>query len=144
MDTQRVDGPGSAAPNDLSARRRVGVDGSPVSVRVRRSRSWTILAVDGDMDLQALPIVADRVGADATRVVFELHGVTFMDARGLGTIVDIQRRALEAGGCVRLVSPSRSVRRVLTLTGCDSIFPTFDSLPPAVSTPIETDREPAS
>jgi anti-anti-sigma factor len=96
------------------------------------------------MDIQALPLVADVVGSDATRVVFELNGVTFMDARGLGMMVEIQRRALEAGGCVRLAAPSKSVRRVLTLTGCDPIFETFESLRRAVSPPSDTTARSAS
>jgi anti-anti-sigma factor len=75
--------------------------------------------------------------------VLDLHGVTFMDAKGLATLVDIQRRARGAGGCVRLVAPSPSVRRVLKLTGCDHVFQTFDSLLPAMSAPLETDPEPA-
>jgi anti-sigma B factor antagonist len=143
MDAQQTNGRGSAAPTDPPTRRAAG-DGSPVSVRVHRTSCWTILEVDGEVDIQALPLVAERVGGDATRVVLDLHGVTFMDAKGLATLVDIQRRARGAGGCVRLVAPSHSVRRVLKLTGCDHVFATFDSLPPAMSAPWETDPEPAS
>ena len=142
MDTQRTNGRGSAVATDPATCGATG-DGASVSVRVHRASSWTILEVEGEMDLQAQPLVAERVG-DSTRVVLDLHGVTFMDAKGLATLVDLQRRTRRIGGCVRLVAPSPRVWRVLRLTGCDHIFQTFDSLPPAMSFPLETDPEPAA
>ena len=48
------------------------------------------------MDVQVIPLLADLVGSDTPRVVLDLHEVTFMDAQGLGSIVDTHRRA--AGG----------------------------------------------
>ena len=65
------------------------------------------------MDVQVIPLLADLVGSDTARVVLDLHEVTFMDAQGLGSIVDTHRRLLAAGGCVRLVAPSSSVRKIL-------------------------------
>ena len=142
MDTHRAHGRGSTPVIDVLA--CADDPGSSLSVRARRSGRWTILEVEGEVDIQALPLVADLVGRDATRVVLELRRVTFMDASGVGMMVDIHRRALEAGGCVRLAAPSTSVRRVLALTGCDAILPTFDSLPRAMSTPIHAAPAPAS
>lgn len=94
------------------------------------------------MDLQIRPMLADLVGSTPARIVFELHGVTFMDAGGLGFIDDTRRTALAAGGCVRLVAPSSSVRRLLTLTGCDHVFQTFASTDQAVSAPLDTGNDP--
>lgn len=137
MSADRVNGRGSATVIDLQGRRGDDV-GSSVSVRAHHSGCWTVLEVEGEMDIQALPLVADLVHGDVPRVVFELRRVTFMDASGLGMMVDIQRTAQAGGGCVRLAAPSCSVRRVLALTGCDRVFPTFDSLLRALSTPIWT------
>jgi hypothetical protein len=58
-----------------------------VSVSRSRSGRWTIFEVEGEMDLQVVPLVADLSGLDGARVVFELHGVTFMDAGGLGAMM---------------------------------------------------------
>ena len=105
-----------------------------VSVRVDRSGHWTVVEVEGEMDVQFPPLVADLVDGAASRVVFDLRGVTFMDAGGLGTLMETQRSALAGGGCVRLVAPSSSARRLLELTDCDRHFQTFDSLDQALST----------
>jgi len=106
-----------------------------VSVRVYRSGLWTVVEVVNEMDVQVIPLIADLVSRDAPWVVFDLSQVTFMDAAGLGMLVDTQRRALAAGGCLRLVSPSHSVLTLLEMTGFSGVFPTFDSCERAVSTP---------
>jgi anti-sigma B factor antagonist len=69
-------------------------------------------------------------------VVFELRQVTFMDGRGLDFLLSSQRDALRAGGCVRLVAPSRKVRRLLMLTGSNREFTTFASVDEAISVPV--------
>jgi anti-sigma B factor antagonist len=115
-----------------------------VSVRQHRSGPWTIFVVAGDMDLQVLPLVPGLPDNEARRVVFDLDRVTFMDAAGLGVIVRNQQNARQAGGCVRLVAPSTSVRRILWLTGTDQAFHSFRSVHAAVSTPVLSTLAPAS
>lgn len=136
MSVHHVNGP-SPVISFPQQRRGDGALAPCVSVRVRRSGAWTILEVEGEMDIQALPLVADLSHGRVVGVVLELHGVTFMDASGLGMMVDVQRRTRDAGGCLRLAAPSSSVRRVLVLTGCDRAFRIFDSLLRAVSTPVD-------
>lgn len=80
--------------------------------------------------------VGDGVKADARHVVFELRQVTFMDGRGLDLMLRCQRGALRAGGCVRLVAPSRQVRRFLMLTGSNREFTTFASVDEAMAVPV--------
>jgi anti-sigma B factor antagonist len=109
-----------------------------VSVLAYRSGPWTVLVVDGEMDLQVIPLLPDLPHSEAGRVVFDLHGVTFMDARGLGVIVGSQQKARQAGGCLRLVAPSTQVCRILILTGTDQAFRSFPTLHAAVSTPVLT------
>ena len=80
-------------------------------------------------------MLPELLGSNDAHVVFDLHGVTFMDACGLGVLVDTQRRAALGGGRVCLVAPSVPARKLLTLAGSDHVFPTFDSLEAAVSAP---------
>jgi stage II sporulation protein AA (anti-sigma F factor antagonist) len=149
MRAERRNGCGSAAVTDLGTRdtgatRDIAEPGFSVSVRGHPGGRWTVLEVEGEMDLRAFPLIPDLVGTANPRVVLELHGVSFMDARGLGAIVECQRRALVAGGYTRLVAPSPSVRRVLALTGCDRIFLTFDTIDQAVSAPSDADPRPTA
>ena len=115
-----------------------------VSVHLQRSAGWTVLVVEGEMDLQVLPLLPDLQGSDAAHVVFTLSGVTFMVATSLGALVGMQRKAHLAGGCVRLVAPSSPVLRLLMLTGTGRVFDTFDTLDQALSPPVLTGPEPAS
>jgi anti-sigma B factor antagonist len=143
MNAHRATDPRSPSVVDLTAR-RAGIVAPYVSVRLRRSGRWTIVEVEGEMNLQVPALVPDLLGINAMHVVFELRRVTFLDACGIGMMVESQRRAREAGGCVRLVAPSRRVRKLLMLTGTDRVFLVFDSLGEAVSTPVDAGPQPAS
>jgi anti-anti-sigma factor len=122
--------------------RRAGAQFS-VSVRGDPAGRWTVLEIEGEMDLQAFPLVPDLVDKNAPRMVFDLSGVSLMDAGGLRALVEAQRRARNAGGYVRLVAPSRSAGRVLRLSACDRYFLTFDTVRDAVAAPIGADPQPA-
>ena len=120
---------------DLYARRE-GQPAPNVSVRLTRSGEWAILEIRGEMDLQVVPMISDLLGDDPVRVVFELNGVTFMDAGGLGALVTSQAKSVLAGGCMRLAAPSSQARRLLMLTGADGLFHTFNSLDHALTTAV--------
>ncbi|WP_244928452.1 STAS domain-containing protein [Nocardioides sp. W7] len=131
---------------DRIGRRRLSaappLAGEPsVSVRAHRSGAWTIVQVEGEMDVQAGPLVGDLLGRETGRVAFDLHGVTFLDAYGLGIMVDRQRRAGETDRRVRLVAPSVAVRRILDLTRTHHLFLTADTVDLAISQPLGADPE---
>lgn len=113
-----------------------------VSLRVRPFGDWLIVLIDGEMDLQVLPLMADLRGQGAAQVVFDLSGVTFIDATGLGALVGAAERTARAGGCMRVVIPPR-VRALLVLTRCAGMFEVFGSLSEAVSTPVAALPDPA-
>lgn len=140
MSTRRDD-VGPASMTSLRAR-RAGAQFS-VSVRGDPAGRWTVLEVEGEMDLQSFPLVPDLVDKNAPRMVLDLSRVSFMGAGGLGALVEAQRRAREAGGYVRLVAPSRCVARVLRLSACERYFLTFDTVRDAVAAPIGADPGPA-
>ncbi|MET0525271.1 MAG: STAS domain-containing protein [Nocardioides sp.] len=120
--------------SDASSRRRKAVTPA-VAVRLYRSGHWVVIEVEGEMDIQVVPLVPPNFGGAESFVVFELRGVTFMDAGGLGVIAATSRQANEGGGCVRLVAPSRPAQRLLSLARSDQTFGVFDGLDEAVSTP---------
>lgn len=110
-----------------------------LSVRTRPSGAWSIVVVQGEMDVLAEPLVREVLADEATCVVFDLHAVTFLDASGLRVLLGVRRRAVEVGGRVRLVAPSGPVRRLLALTGTDRLFLTLDTVEAAVTTPFGED-----
>jgi anti-sigma B factor antagonist len=123
------------SPPDGSSRRRKAATPA-VAVRLYRSGHWVVVEVEGEMDIQVIPLVPVKFGDEESFVVFELHGVTFMDAAGFGVIAATYRKANEDGGCIRLAAPSRQARRLLELANSDRTFTTFDALADAVSTPF--------
>ena len=97
---------------------------------------WKIITVKGEMDVHVLPLLPDLRGGLAEQVVLDLRGVTFMDVRGFEAIVDRLRWVTQSGGIMRLVAPSRPVRRLLKVTATSDLFPTFDTLDRALHTPV--------
>lgn len=101
-----------------------------------------LVSVGGEVDLDT----ASQLGEHAleairdvsSHLVLDLSGVTFMDSTGLKVLLSIQRRVDLAAGSLAVVGTTRSVRRILTLTGLDQTFALYDTLdevpdPPAVS-----------
>ncbi|HEY7659847.1 MAG TPA: STAS domain-containing protein [Actinomycetota bacterium] len=92
----------------------------------RTQGPWTIVALEGELDLHTSPEVRDHVlglirdGAD--RVALEMSKVTFMDSSTLGALITCMKRAKERGGTVVLVGVEGSPLKVLNLTGLDRVF----------------------
>jgi anti-sigma B factor antagonist len=91
-----------------------------------------VVTVGGEVDLDTAPQLGDRA-LDAVRdvsphVVLDLTGVSFMDSTGLKVLLSVQRRAHLAGGSFGVVGPSRSVRKLLSLTGLEQTFPIYDTV----------------
>ncbi len=63
-------------------------------------------------------------------VLADLSPVTFLDSSGLGVLVQAHRTAIERGNRLVVVA-SPPVRKLLRLTGLDSVLETYDELPAA-------------
>lgn len=123
---------------DLDARRACPTV-SVVSISDRKVRKWTVVTVEGEMDIQAVTLLSELEDRVCSHMVFCLRGVTFMDAAALGALTKLRRRALSTGGCFRLVAPSGPVLRLLLLTGTGRAFATYARLSDAVLTPVSAD-----
>ena len=85
-----------------------------------------VVAATGELDLET----ASQLGHQALHalqevsphLVLDLHEVSFMDSTGLKVLLAAHRRAELAGGSVVLLAPTRSVSRILELTGLDQTF----------------------
>jgi anti-sigma B factor antagonist len=60
-------------------------------------------------------------------VVVDLSGVTFLDSSGLGVLVQAHRTAVERSNQLVVVA-SPPVRKLLRLTGLDTVLDTYDEL----------------
>ncbi|MCS7477415.1 STAS domain-containing protein [Umezawaea endophytica] len=101
-------------------------------VHHQEARGAVVVAVVGDVDMNTVPELEDRlvaVGRPEVPLVLDLTGVTFLDSTGLSALVRCHQRGLGGGG-FRLVVASRAVARPLSLTALDGlldIYPTVDA-----------------
>jgi anti-sigma B factor antagonist len=80
----------------------------------------TLLACIGELDLATVPAFEDalcRAEADGRAIILDLSGLDFIDSRGLGTILALDRRVRESGGRLTIVRGPAAVDRVFEITG---------------------------
>ena len=82
---------------------------------------WTVVEVDGDVDIHTAGMVRDAV----YRLLDEGHGhfvldlgfVTFLDSMGLGAIIAAAKRVMGRGGSLRISAAPPRIFRVFEVTG---------------------------
>ncbi|MET8638905.1 STAS domain-containing protein [Streptomyces sp. NPDC004680] len=101
--------------------------------------AWAVLILTGEVDLALAPAlreIVDALIADRrARMVLDLQRVSFMDSSALGVLVYAMRRADALGGALRLAGPCEKVRRMLELTGLDTVVGVFAGVPAACDRP---------
>lgn len=98
---------------------------------------WVVLSLSGELDMSRTDeldaISASTFGAEKVNAIFDLSAVTFVDSSALRWLLNVQERADQTGGRLRLVAPdSGSLLRLLALTGLADRFAVF---------PTRTDAE---
>lgn len=103
-----------------------------VEVRVEARGDATVVRVVGVLDALALPDVSREL-TDAQRgahpVIIDLAGVTFMDSRGLGSLLAANERSREGAPPVSIYRPSEAVQRLLDVSGVRGVLPEVEELP---------------
>jgi anti-anti-sigma factor len=102
------------------------------SFETSTSGSWTVVTVNGELDLSASEALKAALeagfGDPAPRIAVDLTEVSFMDSSSLGVFIAFMKRARERDGDVRLVGVNGSPAKVIALTGLDSAFQMHDSV----------------
>lgn len=85
------------------------------------------------MDLYTAPRLQTELAAlardGASRVVVDLSGVEFCDSTGMNVLLSAMKRLREQGGTLELAAPRAAVRRILQVTGLDTVFSVHDAVP---------------
>lgn len=66
--------------------------------------------------------VTDAVAAGRNHVVVDLSATEFIDSSGLGALIAGLKTCRQAGGDLRIASPTEQVRTVLQLTNLDRVL----------------------
>ncbi|MCQ8191119.1 STAS domain-containing protein [Streptomyces rugosispiralis] len=93
-----------------------------------------VVLVNGEVDYETSPVMSavlrNALRESAEGVDVDLSAVRFWDCSALNALLRLRREALAHGKTVIVRSPSRTVRRVLGLTGTARLF-----RPPAIPSP---------
>jgi anti-anti-sigma factor len=98
----------------------------PFDVKTTVANGLAVVTVHGDLDCATAPrLGAALEGLDPVgrTVRVDLSATDFMDCAGVRVLVVSLRRFRDVGGELVLDSPSRSVRRVLEVTGLLDVIP---------------------
>jgi anti-sigma B factor antagonist len=75
----------------------------------------------------------NRLLTDASKVVFDLHAVKFVDSSGLGAFLTSFRRVSEKGGDMKFCNLTSSVRILFEIVRMHRIFEIYNNMEEALS-----------
>jgi anti-sigma B factor antagonist len=89
------------------------------------------MSVAGEIDLYTAPRLHGELVAALSvdypvRLVVDMSGVEFCDSTGMNVLLAAHRRAQEHGGELQLAAPRPGVRKILQVTGLESVFTVTD------------------
>jgi anti-sigma B factor antagonist len=90
------------------------------------------MSLGGEIDLYTAPrlhgeLVTVLAGGEPVQVVVDMSGVDFCDSTGMNVLLAAHRRAREQGGDLELAAPRPAVRKILQVTGLESVFTVLDN-----------------
>lgn len=92
-----------------------------------------VVTASGELDLYTAPrlqtALASLLRERVDRVVVDLSGIEFCDSTGMNVLLSAMKRLKEQGGTLELAAPRPAVRRILQVTGLDTVFSVHDAVP---------------
>ncbi|MBT2264366.1 STAS domain-containing protein [Rhodococcus erythropolis] len=90
-----------------------------------------VIAPQGRLNMVAAPGLRaqlhELVANGSIRIVIDLSGTDFIDSSGLGALVSALKAARQAGGDLRIATPSRQIETVLELTNLNRVLRVYPS-----------------
>jgi anti-sigma B factor antagonist len=101
-----------------------------LKVTSRSHGDRTVLSVTGEIDLYTAPTLQSELmtalSPGQVWVIVDMSGVDFCDSTGINVLLAAHRHARERGGGLQLASPGTATRKVLQVTGLESVFTVLD------------------
>jgi anti-sigma B factor antagonist len=90
------------------------------------------MSVQGEIDLYTVPrlqreLASALASGDAIRLVVDLSAVDFCDSTGVNVLLAAHRQAREKGGDLQLAAPRPAIRKILQVTGLETVFTVTDN-----------------
>jgi anti-sigma B factor antagonist len=97
-----------------------------LKVTTRAQGDHTILSVSGEIDLYTAPTLQSELmsalSPGQVRLIVDMSGVDFCDSTGINILLAAHRHARERGGELQLARLGSATRKVLQVTGLESVF----------------------
>jgi anti-sigma B factor antagonist len=99
-----------------------------LNVSSRSQGDHAIVTATGEIDLYTAPRLHSELAAviasaaPASRVTVDMAGVDFCDSTGMNVLLSSLRQARERGVEFELAAPRPAVKKILQVTGLDSVF----------------------
>ena len=91
----------------------------------------TIISFVGEFDAYNLPTFSGKIDnlieTGNVKLVFNLRLMTFINSSALGYLVQTKRRVEETGGDMVIITPSKFVRKALTVLGLHEYFKIYET-----------------
>ncbi len=101
-----------------------------LKVTTRSQGDHTVISVAGEIDLYTAPKLQSELttalGASPARLIVDMSRVDFCDSTGINVLLAAHRQARERGGELQLAGPGSATRKVLQVTGLESVFTVVD------------------
>ena len=98
-----------------------------LTVRTEHDGDALVVSAFGDLDLlNAKTLEAElrwAISGDASRVILDLSGVSFVDLAGLRVVLLMAKQSLRNGGRLRLLRGSAAVDQVIETSGTRHLLP---------------------
>jgi anti-sigma B factor antagonist len=95
-------------------------------VEVLRDGNAATVRIEGEVEFATAPrlraTLVELAQHGASPVTVDLAGVSFLDSAGISLLVQAKKRLQAAGSDLALRTPTRSVRRVLEISGVSELF----------------------
>src|SRR5919109_5024628 len=117
----------------LDRRRPDSVRQVELNVSTSSQGGHAVVTASGELDLYTAPQLQTALAAllreHVDRVVVDLSGIEFCDSTGMNVLLSAMKRLKERGGTLELAAPRPAVRRILEVTGLDTVFTVCDAVP---------------
>ncbi|MFC4564078.1 STAS domain-containing protein [Nocardiopsis mangrovi] len=112
-----------------------------LKISSRSHADYAVVTVRGEIDLYTAPQLqsglVNAVDDGARRLIVDMSRVEFCDSTGMSVLLSAMKRVRAENGDLELVAPKPAVRKILEVTGLDTVFTIRDStddLPMAAGT----------
>jgi anti-sigma B factor antagonist len=104
-----------------------------LEIRIRKSSDTAVIDLIGRLDVldeSLSPGIIESIKQGERHFVLNLTDLEFVDAFGLGQLVEIRNAVAGVGGSLKIFRPGARIRELFALTRLDTVFEIYDEAPP--------------